>query len=164
MKYFVFIFAFLFAAEIFAQESQVRYYKVQKAQFAREHVQAPTSAFFFVDFQQNSVTLQINQAMPHCPRGLVCPQALPLPIMITLPILSLDKDDCGALIISAGEPLSHQSPVQRRIHLLDYSHSFCPSQMNLDSTARYETELLGRSGLESLAISSMVISPVEDAP
>jgi hypothetical protein len=164
MKYLVFLIAILFTAESIARSEWVRYYKVSKGEFAREHVQSPTSAFFSIDINQRIIMLQINQSMPRCPAGLVCTQALPLPIVISLPIQIVKTDSCGSLTITAEEPWNNESPVHRRIELQDFSQSQCLSQKNLDSTAIYETQHLGRSGIESLAVSSMIVKPLEFTP
>ena len=117
-----------------------------------------------VNYDQKTVKMHLQPSMPPCSAGLFCAQVMPQPVEIELPIVSVKKDNCGVLEVTALKDMRPVDGALKKIQLKDATNVTCKFIVAFIQTASYETRFYSRvEAKEIVARSTMELSLQEQA-
>lgn len=136
----------LVGASAFANtfNSDIRHYEIEKLQFSASHAKAPVSGSMTLDLASKKVRMEVQEAMPPCPEGMMCIQVMPEPVVVELPIVSAEKNSCGILNVVASVDMRPADGLLQEIRIEDVSDLTCPTLVAMFSNATYTTSFYAR--------------------
>lgn len=161
MKLQIALLSTLIASALTAQAkttSVVRVFETKNHKVEQHIPQGVLSGEIQVNYGLKTVQMTLQPSMPACPVGMFCAQVMPQPMVVELPIVSIQRDNCGILEVTA---LRDRRPVDgqlRKIKLYDASNVTCMFFVAYVQKATYETQYYSRvDGKEVVALSTMDI-------
>ena len=101
--------------------SEITEMNLEPAHFGSSSFQAGK---IILDRAMLTITLTLKRAMV-CPEHQLCAQVMPLPVRITLPIMSVEKNGCGATVYTAHTEINESTRTVQTLQITDNAHQYC---------------------------------------